>query len=81
MICPKCGSISYNRFCSRCGISMTKLPKCGDCGKEIWPDNKFCGNCGLSRNEALNFPPPGFSQFRLGFWRELGISLREYFNF
>lgn len=46
--CPRCGA-SYDpgdRFCAKCGASLTQARACPNCGTPYDPGDKFCVRCG-----------------------------------
>lgn len=58
--CDKCNSEnnSNSKFCSNCGISLSKFIECSNCKKENAKNNKYCFNCGnelnFDKNETNN---------------------------
>lgn len=46
--CPRCGT-PYDpgdRFCVRCGASLSQARVCANCGTSYDPGDKFCAKCG-----------------------------------
>lgn len=46
--CPRCGA-RYDpgdRFCAKCGASLTEARACANCGTPYDPGDKFCVKCG-----------------------------------
>jgi len=57
MECPKCHTITGDKFCYKCGTKTVSQPLCNWCWKVLDPADDFCPTCGRTRNEAINTSP------------------------
>ncbi len=69
--CPNCktSNKSINRFCKKCGQSLTKL--CKTCGTENELTTTFCISCGTEVDKSKFGVPPQYAQA----WKEKFLSL------
>jgi hypothetical protein len=65
LVCTRRGwrvprTIKHKRAAGRIGICMAETPDryCGNCGRELSPEDQFCRNCGRPVHQAARVPTP-----------------------